>query len=296
ALDDAELELLPTVRGTVTADGGAPLGWGYVVAFQHDAEFGWDEIDDASTDRFGHYVLPLEPGTYRLGFFDGEDDLVPEYWEDAPSLEQGQDVTVGVEGVTGIDAQLTPRPVVPWGKAVNAIRPQVQGFVAVKQILASNDGMWKTDPVTIQGAVVTSRQWLRNGVPIPGATGQQHQVTQADLGSTLSVRVTGSGHRLEPQTVDSAPSGVVRWNSKVTASSKPGRKKATLTIAPTSYGGKPTGTVTIKLRNKAVRTVRLRNGKARVTLKLKRKQKYDLFYNGSATIHASRAPLFVKIK
>lgn len=296
SLVDVELELLPSVKGAVTADDGSTIPYGYVIAYRQHTEYGWIAGGFADTDRDGNYVLPLEAGTYRIGFFDEDDRYVREYWDDAPTVEQAHDVTVGIDGVTGVDAELTARPVVPIGKAVNAFLPQVDGFVAVKQILRSNDGSWKTDPVWIRDAVQTTRQWLRNGVAIPGATGQTYQVLPSDVGSAFSVRVTGFGPGVEAQTVTSAATGVAKWNSKVTASSKPGKKKAKLTIRPTSYGGKATGTVTIKLRKKVVKTVRLKNGKATVTLKLKRKQKYDLFYNGSSTIHASRSPLFVKIK
>jgi hypothetical protein len=295
-LDDVELELLPSVQGTVTSDAGAAVTSAYVLAFQHVEGEGWDAVDEAYVDRSGHYALPLETGTYRIGFFDEDDEYVPEFWKDATGIERGTDVVVGSAGAAGIDARLTPQPVRSLGRAVNATRPMVQGFAAVNQVLESNDGMWKTDPVTIQDPVVTTRQWLRNGVPIPGAVGDRYRALPSDVGSTLSVRVTGSGHRLQTQAIDSGATGVVKWTSTTTATSRPGRKKATLTIRPRSNGGTVTGTVTIKLRYKKIKTVRLRNGKAVVKLRLKRKQKYDLFYNGSPTVHASRAPLFVRIK
>lgn len=296
SLVDAELELLPSVQGKVTAENGSPVSYGYVVAYRQHPERGWVSAGYTDTDQAGHYSLPIETGTYRIGFFDEDDEYVREYWKNAPTVGQAHDVIVGVDGAAGVDAELAARPVVPIGRAVNVFRPQVDGFVAVKQTLLSQDGSWKTDPTWIPDAVQTTRQWLRNGVAIPGATGATYQVVPSDVGSTLSVLVTGFGRGLEAQTVGSAPTGVVKWNSKVTASSKPGKKKARLTIRPTSFGGKPTGTVTIKLRNKVVKTVWLKNGRATVTLKLKRKQKYDLFYNGSSTIHPSRSPLFVKIK
>lgn len=295
-LDDVELQLLPSVEGTVLADDGRPVDSSYVVAYEYEQDEGWDAVDGVAVDRSGRYSLPLAPGTYRIGFSDEDDDFVPEYWKDATRFEQARDVVVAADGISGIDARLTPRPVLPLGSAVNAVRPMVQGFAAVKQVLESHDGMWKTDPGWIQGPVVTTRQWLRNGVPVPGATGNRYQVLPSDVGSTLSVRVTGSGPGLRSQTIDSAPSGSVKWTSTVTATSRPGRNKATLTIRPRSNGRAVTGTVTISLRNKRVRTVRLRNGKATVRLRLKRKQKYDLLYNGSATVHPSRAPLFVRIK
>ena len=142
-----------------------------------------------------------------------------------------------------------------------------------------------------------SQTSLRRGLGFGAGIDKLPAGAPTDVGSTFTIRVTGSGPGLESQSVDSAASAPAKWNSKVTARSRPGKKKATITIRPVSYGpAKPTGSVTIKLRNKTIKTVRLKNGQAVVTIRMKRKQKLDIFYNGSSTTHASRAPLFVRIK
>ena len=48
-----------------------------------------------------------------------------------------------------------------------------------------------------------SYQWLRSGTPITGATGATYQVTAADLGNQLSLRVTGAADGFEPRVTTS---------------------------------------------------------------------------------------------
>jgi hypothetical protein len=64
--------------------------------------------------------------------------------------------------------------------------PQVSGRPVVGSTLTAAPGTWGPAPVTL------SYQWLRSGVAVPGATGTTYPVTAADLGATLSVRVTGA--------------------------------------------------------------------------------------------------------
>ena len=62
--------------------------------------------------------------------------------------------------------------------------PTVKGTPEVGQILTSTVGTWPE-------GFETSRQWLRDGEPIPGATGVTYKLTADDHGSRIRVRHVG---------------------------------------------------------------------------------------------------------
>ncbi|MBM7518695.1 family 78 glycoside hydrolase catalytic domain [Nocardioides nitrophenolicus] len=66
------------------------------------------------------------------------------------------------------------------------VAPQVTGLAQYGATLTATDGSWNTKGLDL------SREWLRDGKPIPGATGSTYVVGVADLGTRLSVRVTAS--------------------------------------------------------------------------------------------------------
>jgi len=59
-------------------------------------------------------------------------------------------------------------------------------------------------------------QWLRDGVPIPGASGRRHRVVAGDIGHALSVRITGSRSGFTSTVQESAAVGPV-VGSRLTA-------------------------------------------------------------------------------
>lgn len=64
--------------------------------------------------------------------------------------------------------------------------PTITGGPRLGGTLTANTGAWAPGPVSLEV------QWLRDGAPIPGANALTYQPVPADLGRTLSVRVTGS--------------------------------------------------------------------------------------------------------
>ncbi len=64
--------------------------------------------------------------------------------------------------------------------------PVVVGTGAIGGTLSVNPGTWSPQPVLL------SYQWLRDGSSITGATGPTHRLTPAEIGSKVSVRVTGT--------------------------------------------------------------------------------------------------------
>ncbi|RFA16276.1 hypothetical protein B7R21_02540 [Subtercola boreus] len=64
--------------------------------------------------------------------------------------------------------------------------PTISGTAKVSQTLTANSGAWA--PATVNLAY----QWLGGGVAIAGATASTYTVKNADAGSTITVRVTGT--------------------------------------------------------------------------------------------------------
>ncbi len=63
--------------------------------------------------------------------------------------------------------------------------PTLSGTVQVGSKLTASPGTWGPAPV------VLTYQWSRNGTAISGATASSYVLTSADLGTTITVRVTG---------------------------------------------------------------------------------------------------------
>lgn len=100
------------------------------------------------------------------------------------------------EGSLAVPTTLDPAP-----RSVKS--PKVRGKAVVGSTLTATPGAWDlTD-------LVFSYQWLRDGTPVPGATGQRYRIGAADVGHRLSVRVvaTAAGHL--PGEAVSAPTAVV---------------------------------------------------------------------------------------
>lgn len=82
-------------------------------------------------------------------------------------------------------------PLVPPSRSktapVNKVVPSISGTFTVGQTLTSSDGTWDGFP-----PITYSRQWLRDGVPISGATGSTYTLVADDSGHIISATVTAS--------------------------------------------------------------------------------------------------------
>nr|WP_236778807.1 Ig-like domain-containing protein [Agromyces seonyuensis] len=81
---------------------------------------------------------------------------------------------------------------------VTAGTPVITGSAVVGSTLNANPGTWGPEGVEL------STQWLRNGEPIAGAVSTAYTAVAADLGASLSVRVTGTASGYAPTTATSA--------------------------------------------------------------------------------------------
>jgi hypothetical protein len=69
---------------------------------------------------------------------------------------------------------------------VTGTRPEVSGEPAVGTRLVADPASWGPDGVRLR------YQWLRDGVAIPGATDAAYTAVDADAGTRVAVRVSGS--------------------------------------------------------------------------------------------------------
>jgi hypothetical protein len=148
-----------------------------------------------ATDANGNYTLPgMASGSIVVAFIPSskEDQLTysPQLY-DGRSLPEGiasygelfaygtpVQVTAGAV-TTGIDAAMVRR------EPASTAAPVISGTPAVGQTLSCADGLW-----TGIGKLEYTRQWLRDGTPIAGASGSTYAVQAADVGHGLSCEVT----------------------------------------------------------------------------------------------------------
>ncbi len=149
------------------------------------------------TDQFGRFDLAgLPPGTYRIGFEPFAYEYVPEFWNDAPDLEDAQDIVVPAGGVvTGKDALIADRyPDYPI-RVINAVRPRIKGSAEVGRTLTVTTGAWAPSSVRL------SYQWVVGGRPVAGATGRTLRVPRSAVGQRIKVRISASAKYWQPETV-----------------------------------------------------------------------------------------------
>ena len=81
--------------------------------------------------------------------------------------------------------------------AVAGPRPTIGGALLVGNTLTVIDGAWNPSDAAL------THQWLRNDVPILGATGRTYRLTTADLGKGIRVKTTGTAPGYAATTVQS---------------------------------------------------------------------------------------------
>lgn len=150
-------------------------------------------------------VLPA--GTYTVGF--SAPGYCTRYWNGAGSLAAA-DTFTPTPGTTqsGINATLSAECA---STTVTAGTPTVTGTPQVGETLTAQPGTWAPAPVQL------AYQWLADGAAISGATSSTLALTAAQLGKSVSVKVTGSRPGYTSAEATSAPVGPVVPVPAVTA-------------------------------------------------------------------------------
>ncbi len=96
-----------------------------------------------------------------------------------------------------------PYPVQVNGGAVAGPRPGISGALQIGSTLTVVDGDW--DPADAK----LTHQWLRNDVPVPGATGPTYLLTAADLGRGIRVKTSAAAPSYAKTTLQSTKTAPV---------------------------------------------------------------------------------------
>ena len=108
------------------------------------------------------------------------------------------------EGDLDVPTTLDPAP--------QALKPPaVNGKTVVGSSLTASPGAWDQKGLTF------AYQWLRDGAPVPGATGQRFLLTNADVGHRMSVQVTATRPGALPGVARSAPTAVITTTKGATS-------------------------------------------------------------------------------
>lgn len=75
---------------------------------------------------------------------------------------------------------------------LNTERPEARGVARFTRTLRAHPGRWTPVRTT------TTYQWLRDGVPVDGATGRRYELSHEDVGTRVQVAVTAAAEGFEP--------------------------------------------------------------------------------------------------
>ncbi|MDR0945233.1 MAG: hypothetical protein LBM66_03610 [Bifidobacteriaceae bacterium] len=179
-------------------------------------------------------------------------------------------VDMGIATTAGSSASSAPGAATAGPNALAATAgPVITGAPTVGNTLTVSAGTWN------KAGAQLAYQWYRDAQAIPSATAATYTVTTADIGHTLSAKVTASGTGLTAGTAAApATAQVAKVKPSVTLkvlhkTIKPGAKpKVRLTVKATGLT-RPTGVVKIKVNGKNKKTVLLHSsakGKATVAV------------------------------
>jgi hypothetical protein len=110
-------------------------------------------------------------------------------------------------------------------------------------------------------------QWLRNGVPVAGATGRTYQVGASDLGTRLLARLRLTRTGYTPVSVASTPTPLVRSTPVLQVTATAGVRALALNVTVRAAGVRPVqGVLAVRSRGGFDRELTIRNGVVRTTL------------------------------
>ncbi len=156
-------------------------------------------VSDTVTNPQGNYSFTgLGAGDYTIRF-ENQNEGIEEWWWNTPDMASSTALIVGKGQQVRGDAHVT-------AVAENLTTPTITGTPIVGSTLTSTNGTWY--PSLTSGGINVSRQWLRNGIVIPGATGTSYTLTNADAGATIRVRVIAARDGMQEEGVSLATSTI----------------------------------------------------------------------------------------
>ena len=114
-------------------------------------------------------------------------------------------VTASKTGLTTGTATSEETGAVAGGPLENKTKPSITGQTLEGATLTADPGTW--DPSTV--TPVFSYQWVADGANIAGATSQTYTLTSAEVGKTVSVKVTASANGFDSGTATSTGVGPI---------------------------------------------------------------------------------------
>jgi len=198
-------------------------------------------------------------------------------------------------GTLHVDAAPGPDPA---PSPVATAAPQISGKAVVGATLSTTAGEWD------QSGLAFAYQWLRDGIPVSGATGARLLLGAADLGHRMSVQVTATRDGAAPGTTLSAATAPV---TKSAAKVKLGiadptpvagsRTKVTIRVTTAPSTVEPTGRVKVMVDGKLVKRVRVTDGRATLTIAFSAgTHKVVARYTGSPTVSTALADSRVRAR
>ncbi len=192
-------------------------------------------------------------------------------------------VTATRDGYDAVTAAAAPTAPVAPGTFTVATAPSLHGPARLGETLSVDPGRFSPSDPDVQVDV----QWLRDGVPVLNATGTTYQISNIDLGSRLSARVTLTRAGYTTTTLETPRSARVKSDPRIRAAVDSGARRVRVTVTVTAPGvSEVTGPVVVRLAGIS-QEVTLRHGTARVTFTglPKGKRTMTVRYAGSETVN-----------
>ena len=183
--------------------------------------------------------------------------------------------------------------------AVQAVAPpQITGAAVIGSTVTATPGTWNTI------GLAYTYQWLRDGNPVPGATGAARTITPADAGHRLSVMVTASKPGQAPASATSAETdrvtgGTARVAVHLSSSSVRKNRSLRLSVTVSSTGGTPQGAVQVYENGRRVTSLALSpagTASARLRMKHRGPRVLKVVYAGDPAVEGSSSKVRIRVR
>jgi hypothetical protein len=230
--------------------------------------------------RNGSRITGATSSTYTLTIADYAQTISLQVIGKKPGYTDGLSVSNAIVTAAGGALQAT-------------VQPTITGTAESGSTLRVSPGSWSQPSPTFK------YQWLRNGAPIPGATGVSYRLTPEDAGRNVAVTVLASKIGFADGSANTAAVAVARLKSTTAGTLKASRIKvgsrARLSITITVAGlSTPTGVVQVLDSGKKIKQFTMAPvHKGKKTFKLRKlpkgKHKLKVIYLGNGQTFGSKS-------